>query len=170
MVEPVRVGILHRVGIVDAVDLRGLHDAIDVQLAGAQGRRRIGREIGIARAGRQNDDAPLLQMADRSAANVGLGHFLHIDGALHAGEDAVALEGVLQSERIHHRGQHADVIGLGAIHALGRSGQAAEDVAPADNHSQLHAIVNDLGDLLGKVIDHSRVNAVPLIAGERLAR
>ena len=72
----------------------------------------------------------------------------------------MALEGILQGQRVHHRGQHADVVGLRAIHALGRTGQAAEDVAAAHDHGHLHAGAHDFGDLIGKVVHHLRIDAV----------
>ena len=53
-----------------------------------------------------------------------------------------ALERLLQRERVHDRGEHADVVGLGAVHALGRSGQAAEDVAAADDDGDLDAVLS----------------------------
>ena len=49
------------------------------------------------------------------------------------------LEGVLQRQRVHDGGEHADVVGLRAVHALGRGGDAAEDVAAADDDGDLDA-------------------------------
>lgn len=66
-------------------------------------------------------------------------------------------------------GQHADVVGLRAIHALGRTGQAAEDVAAAHDHGHLHAGAHDFGDLIGKVVHHLRIDAVADVARQRLA-
>ena len=108
-------------------------------------------------------------MADGAATDVGLGHFLHVDGALHAAEDAVALEGVLQRQRVHDRGQHADVVRLGAVHAIGCAGDAAEDVAAAHHDGKLHAVMHHVGDLVGQGIDHLRIDAVAKVACQRLA-
>ena len=45
----------------------------------------------------------------------------------------------LHRERIHDGGQHADIVGLGALHAGGGARYAAEDVAAADHDADLHA-------------------------------
>jgi hypothetical protein len=42
---------------------------------------------------------------------------------------------VLDGERIHHGGEHAHVVGGTAVHAAGRPGDAAEDVARADHQA-----------------------------------
>ncbi len=68
----------------------------------------------------------------------------------------MALKAVLQSERVHDRGEHADVVGLRAIHAVGATGNAAEDVAAAHRDGHLHAVFNDVLDLLGQVVDDLR--------------
>ena len=56
-----RVRILLRIGRVDAVDARGLDDDVGLDLDGAQHRSGVGREVRIARAGGEDDDAPLLE-------------------------------------------------------------------------------------------------------------
>ena len=81
----------------------------------------------------------------------------------------MALEGILQGERVHDRGEHADVVGLRAIHALRRARNAAEDVAAAHNDSELDTVMHDFRDFVGQVIDHLRIDPVTQIAGERLA-
>ena len=82
----------------------------------------------------------------------------------------MALKAVLQSERVHDRSEHADVVGLRAIHAVGAAGDAAEDVAAAHRDGHLHAVINDVLDLLGQVVDDLRIDAITVIAHERLAR
>ncbi len=51
----------------------------------------------------------------------------------------LVFEGVLQRERVLHRGDHADVVGRGAVEALGGGRDAAEDVAAADDDGKLDA-------------------------------
>ena len=51
------------------------------------------------------------------------------------------LERILQRQRVHHRRQHAHIIGAGAVEALGGGGHAAEDVAAADDQAQLVALL-----------------------------
>jgi uncharacterized protein (DUF39 family) len=63
---------------------------------------------------------------------------LHLNGCQHACHDAGAFEVVLQGERVLHGGEHAHVIGHGAIHAaLGGGLHAAEDIASAAHNAQL---------------------------------
>ena len=51
------------------------------------------------------------------------------------------LERVLQRQRVDDRGEHAHVVGLGAVHAGTGAGHAAPDVAAADDDRDvdLHA-------------------------------
>ena len=60
-VEPRGALVDHRVGRVDAVDLRALQDDVGLHLHGAERRRGIGREVWVARAGGKNDDAALFR-------------------------------------------------------------------------------------------------------------
>ncbi len=83
-VEAPRVGVLDRILVVDAVDLGGLEQHLGVDLHRAQRRRGVGREVGIAGAGGEDDDPPLLEVADRAPADVRLGELLHLDRRLDA--------------------------------------------------------------------------------------
>src|SRR3546814_21193604 len=51
-------------------------------------------------------DATRLDVADRAAPDVILGHVVDLDGAHHAGEAAPFLDRVLHRQRVHHGGQH----------------------------------------------------------------
>jgi hypothetical protein len=70
-----------------------------------------------------------------AAADHRLADLVHLDGGLHAGRHAELLQRVLHGQSVHHRGQHAHIIGLGAVHALGSAGHTAEDVAAADDEA-----------------------------------
>jgi hypothetical protein len=113
--DGVRVG--DGVLVVDAVHLGRLHDALTAGLQRAQGGGGVGGEVRVAGAGGEDDDAALLEVTDRSAADVGLGDVLHLDRRHHAREDAVVLEVVLQREPVHDRREHAYVVGLRPVHA-----------------------------------------------------
>src|SRR5690606_10721046 len=85
------------------------------------------------------------------------------------------LEEVLQGERVHHRAEHAHVVGPAAVHpALAQFG-AAEEVAAADDHRDLDAVLvvgplrGGRGDLSGDLADDVGVDA-QLPAAERLTR
>ena len=74
------------------------------------------------------------------------------------------------AERVHHRGQHAHVVGLGAFHAGGGAGDAAEDVAAADHDADLHAHADHVADIGGDGADGVVVEAELAPAHQGLAR
>src|SRR5690606_37042183 len=129
------IRILHRIGRIDAVDLRRLDQHIRADLDRAQARRGIRREERIAGTGGEDHDPPLLEVPDRAAANVILADLVDLQRGHRAGGDAAPLERILQRERIDDRREHAHVIGRHAIHAgLGKP-RAAKDVAAADHET-----------------------------------
>ncbi len=80
------------------------------------------------------------------------------------------LQGVLQGEAVHHGRQHPDVVAGGPVHAPGRGGEAAEDVAAADDDADLDAQRLDLGDLPRDERAELGIDAVLPLAQQRLAR
>ena len=87
-----------RVGVVDAVDAVLAHqDRLGADLAGPQRRRGVGREERVAGAAGEDDDAALLEVADRAAPDVRLGDLLDVERRLHARVDAELLERVLDA-------------------------------------------------------------------------
>ena len=133
------VGVEAGVGVVDPVDsgVGALDQDLGVDLGGAQRRRGVGGEERVAGAGGEDHDAALLEVAHGPPADVRLGDARHLDRRLHPGRLAEALEGVLQGEGVHHRAEHADVVGLGGVHALHRARAAAPEVAAADHHGDV---------------------------------
>ena len=164
-----RIGVRHGVFVVYAIDLGRLEQDLGVDLDGAQGGRRVGREVRVAGAGHEDRDAALLEVADRPAADVRLGDLVHRDGGHDPGRDAGAFEGVLEGEAVHDRREHADVVAGRAVHPARRGGQPAEDVAATDDDPDLHAGAVDLRDLAGDERADRRVDAVLAIAQQRLA-
>ena len=62
---------------------------------------------------------------------------------------------------VDHGGEHAHVVGAGAVHAARRAGHAAEDVAAADHDRDLDAeVAAGLRDLLRDAHDDLGVDAV----------
>jgi hypothetical protein len=120
--------------------------------------------------GGEDDDAPLLQVADGAAADEGLGELRDLYGRLDARVDSDLFERVLKDDGVHDGRQHAYVVGAGAVHVAGALGDAAEDVAAADDDRDLdaHLVVHGL-DLLGDGARHVHVNAVVLRAHQGLA-
>jgi hypothetical protein len=120
-------------GGVQAVDLGGLDHEIGADLDGAQRGGGVGGEEGVAGAGCEDHDAAFLEVADGAAADVVLADLVDLQCTHHPAVGALLLDGVLQGERIHDGGQHAHVVGRGAVDAaLGqpRAAKAAGSSPP----------------------------------------
>ena len=70
------------------------------------------------------------------------------------------LEGVLERKGVHDGREHAHIVGLGAIHALSGSSKAAEDIAAADDDTDLNALVMKGLDLSREAGGDGRVDTV----------
>src|SRR3954454_3679 len=163
--------VLARVGREHALDaVLGHEDRLGVDLAGAQRGGGVGREERVPRAGGEDDDAPLLEMAHRAAADVGLGDLADVERGLHARVDVELLERVLELQRVEDDREHPHVVGRRAVHALGRSGDPAVDVARPQHDRDLDAAIVHALDLLGDLAQALEVGAVLEVAHERLAR
>ena len=161
---------LHRVGVVDAVDLGALEDHLGLDLHGPQGGRGVGGEVRVAGPAGEDHHALLLHVADGAAADERLRHLAHLDGGEHAGLHLGPLQGVLEGEGVDDGGQHPHVVGGDAVHPRRGVGHAAEDVAAADHHPDLHAQGGDALDLHRQVVGEVAVDAEGLLAEQRLAR
>ncbi len=161
--------ILLRIGGIDAVNGRALEKGIAVHFRRAQGRCGIRREVRRTGAGGENNYPALFEMPNGATAHEGLANGVHLDGRLHAGIDALLFQSVLHSQRIHHRGQHAHVIGAGALHVARRLGQPAEDIAAADHQTQLNTETRNRRDLSRHSLDGIHVDAETLIAHQHFA-
>ena len=135
----------------------------------SQGGGGICGEIRVAGARAEDDDPPFFEVADRAAANIGLGDFSHRDRALHARVQSNTFHRGLQRQGIHHRGQHADVVGRGTVHPAIGGWHAAPDVAAANDHAHLHAVLDNRGDLAGNGLQGAGVDAIRRRPLERFA-
>jgi len=81
------IGLLARIGGVDAIHLRALEERIAIHLSRAQGGCRIGGEEGVARAGGENHHAALFHVSFGAAANE-----VSRAAALLTGQDIFAVE------------------------------------------------------------------------------
>src|SRR5690606_15223565 len=156
------VGVFVGVGTVDAVDLGRLEDNLGTDFRAAQGSGRVGREEGVARTGREDDDLAFLEIAQCLGADVGFDHLVDTQGRLYAGVDAAVFERILQGKRVHDGGHHAHVVGRGAIHTLSTRGNAAEYIAASDDYGQFDAALRNGDDFFshaqnGGSIDTERV-------------
>ena len=164
------VGDLLRVRGVDAVDAGALEQGVAAHFGGTKRGRGIGGEVGIAGSGGEQDDAPLLDVAKRAAADVGLADAGHGDRRLHPRLGAQLLERALEREGVHDGGQHPHVIGAGPVEALGRGGHAAKDVAAADDETQLGAMLARGEYFAGERLDGVGVDAELAGTHQGLAR
>src|SRR5436190_461203 len=84
IVSLVAIGSLPRVLVVHAVDLGALDDHVGADLHRAERRRGVRGEVRVAGAGREDHDAPLLEVTHGAAPDVRLAQLHHADRALDA--------------------------------------------------------------------------------------
>ena len=158
------VGEFFRVFIVDAVDLGGFHDDVGVHLGGAEGGGGIGREVRIAGAGGEDDDAAFFEVAHGATQNERLGDLVHRNGALDARGDAHFFEAIHEREGVDDGGEHAHVIARGPVDAALGALEAAEDVAAADDDADFDAEVGDLFNLAAGFFEGRGVDGIAAFA------
>ncbi len=159
-------GVLLGVCGVDAVDAGGFEEDLGADLHRAQAGRGVGGEVGVSGAGGEDDDASFFQMADGTAADVGLGDLVHLDGGHDADGDSGLLDGVLQRDGVDDGGEHSHVIGGDAVHVDGLFGDAAEEVATADDDADLAAGAGGLGDFVGDCGDEDGIDTEAAAGGQ----
>lgn len=108
-------------------------------------------------------------MSDCAAANVALGQLPHLDRRLDAGADAFAFQRILEGECIQHRGEHAHVVGGGPLHAARTGGQAAEDIAAADDNGHFDVHRDDVGNFFCQPFENRGLNAIALLTGQHFS-
>jgi hypothetical protein len=89
------LGVFHRVGVVDAVDLGGLEQDLGADFGGAQGGGAVGGEEGIAGAAADEDDGARLEQLDGAAEGEEFAEGRQAGGGKGLGGDAGGLEGGL---------------------------------------------------------------------------
>ena len=157
------------VAVVNAVDAGALQQGVTAHFRRPQRRAAVGGEIGGAHAGGKDHHPALFQMPLGPSADHRLAHLVHLDGGLHACRHAQLLQRVLHGQGIHHRGQHAHIVGLGAVHAAGGAGHAAKNIAPADDEADLQPGFLGVLHLLRHLRDKAGVDPELLIAHQHLA-
>ena len=79
-------------------------------------------------------------MPDSASADVRLGYLGDVDGALGSGYDVeLALEGILEGERVDDSGEHTGVVGCGSVHAVEFGLCSAPDISAAYDNANLDA-------------------------------
>src|SRR5690606_10283514 len=114
-------------------------------------------------------DPALFQVADGAPADVVLADVVDLDRAHHPDLGAALFQRVLHGQRVDHGGEHAHLVAGDPVHAAGGQPRAAEDVAAADHHADLGPGLLGLDDLAGQAVDDLGVDAVVLVAHQRLA-
>ncbi len=111
---------------------------------------------------------PFLEVAHGASPDEWLRDSPHLDGGRYPRDDSDMLERVLEGERVDHRGEHAHVVGRGALHALGAGREPAEQVAAADHDGGLHAHPLYLADVFCDLSRHAGIDPERLLSHEGL--
>mmetsp|Transcript_22577 Transcript_22577/g.57359 ORF Transcript_22577/g.57359 Transcript_22577/m.57359 type:complete len:314 (+) Transcript_22577:1077-2018(+) len=165
------VRVLDRVAVIHAVHLGGLEEHLCVHLGRAQRRRGVRGEEGVAGARAKDDHAASLEVRDGAAADVRLRHLAHLDRRLHARLHAQALQCALEAQRVHDCGQHAHIVGCGALQALDALDclSPPKVIATSHHNGHGHAVLHRARHLGRYRLQHLRVDAKALLALQRLA-
>lgn len=169
LVEFHGVRILRGIVGIYTVDVLGQQNGVGVDLRRTEHRAGIRREERVAGAAAEDHDAALLQMADGTAADIGLGDAGHLNGSLHADLNAALLQTVGQSEAVDDRGKHAHLVGAGALHPVAAVLDAAPEIAAADDDAHLHTGFDALLDDVADTADHIKIQAAVGVARQGLA-
>ena len=161
-VEFLRGRVLHRVGRVDAVHFRRLHERLAVRLQRAQRRGRVGGEERASGPACVDHDLAARELFQRGVAFESRRERPQVGGRVDVHRDPGLLECVFQAQGVHDRREHAHVVGRHAVHS-GRSG-SAPDVARAHHERDLHAESSRFRDPGDGRVDRSGVVTVFLFA------
>jgi hypothetical protein len=74
------------------------------------------------------------------------------------------VERALDGERVHDGGEHADVIGGGAVHAAGGCAGTAPEIPAAHDDAEFQPGLDGLADFQGDAIDDLRRDVVARVA------
>ena len=112
-------------------------------------------------------DLALVHSAQGILAGKGRCHLRHGDRGEHLGGHTQLLQLIGDSQCVHHRSQHTDLIGQRALHLT--AGAAAPEVAAAHNDADLHAQLMSLFHAAANGVHSGLVKAHALFAAQRLA-
>src|SRR5690606_35834971 len=114
-------------------------------------------------------DAALLEMPHSPPANIVLANLVDLDRRHHPGKHALALQGVLDGERIDHGCEHSHLVSGDSIDAGRRQPHAAKDIAAADYDRDLDTGITQVADFVAYAVDHRGIDPVVVVAHERFA-
>ena len=84
--------------------------------------------------------------------------------------NALLFQRALHRQRVHNGGQHAHVIGGGALHALGRALQTSKDITATDDHGNLGPKIVNRFDLSGDPLHSWGMKTVALVSHQGFSR
>ena len=160
---------LDRIPVVHAIDLGGLEHQIRANLQTAQAGGGVGGKEWIAGAGRENHHAPGGKMRERGAPRVSFDHAGHGQPGKYRRRHCVFFQCILQGECVHNGRQHAHVVGLRAIHALGADRDAAKEITAAHHQCKFDASRQHRADVRHDARQHRAIDAEGILAHQRLA-
>src|SRR5439155_5855958 len=165
-----RILFLLGVGGVHALHARRLDDHVGLDLDGTKHGGRVGGKVRIAGTGGKDHGLVFLEMTERPPPDIWLGQLLHPDRGHHARFDSLALENILERERVDHRAQHAHVVGADSLHSHLGELAASYDVAASDHETDRGPQLYDVDDFVTQTIHRVEIESKSLVTGERFAR
>ena len=117
----------------------------------------------------KDDDASFFEMPHRPSTDERLGQLRDVDGRHHSRLYVDFLKRVLQHDRVHDRGQHADIVSGRTVHVTCAPGNAAKNIATANYDRYLHAHFMNGLELFSDHAGDIDVDAVILLAHQGFA-
>ena len=108
-------------------------------------------------------------MADGSGPDIRLRHGADLQRRLHPHVHALLLQHIGHGHAVHGGGQHAHVVGTGALDMPLAVLHAAPEVAAADDDAHLHTHFYTFLDDVSHPAHHLKIQANVLVACQRLA-
>ena len=166
VVKPDGIGVRVGVAVINAIHFGGFDNHIRSNFSSSQGSGSICGKIRVAGSPAKNNDPALFEMADGPAADVRLGDRAHFNGRLNACQHPKLLQGIHQCQRIHHRCQHAHIIGRSPIHSGILAGGATPKVAGTNNNRHVHPHLMNALHQPGNYASLGWVNAKSIRTGQ----
>ena len=150
------------------VDVLGQQDHVGPDLGGAKHGGGIRGEEGAAHAAAEDHHPALFQVPDGTGPDVGLRHLFDLQRRLDPDVHALLLQHVGHGHAVHGGGQHAHVVGTGALDVALAVFHAAPEVAAADDDAHLHTQLRARLDDVAHLTDHVKIQSRLLVTGKRL--
>jgi len=122
-----------------------------------------------ARTASKDNNAALVQVADRTGTNIGLCHRFHLDGSLHADIHTFLLQHIGNRQCVDAGSKHTHMICTHTDHLIAAVLQTTPEVAAAHNDTDLHTHCNSLLDHVADLTDHIKIKTAVCRSGQRFA-